>query len=51
MRTPAKNILLARLVENKGDPKKAKKEKGELILGKLKGESQKISVLPVACIA
>ena len=27
--------MFAWLVENKGDPKKAKKQKGELILGKL----------------
>ena len=30
-----KMICFAWLVENKGDPKKAKKEKGELILGKV----------------
>ena len=29
-----KNIFFAWLVESKGDPKKTKKEKGELILGK-----------------
>ena len=34
IRTPAKNICFAWLVENKGNPKKAKKQKGELILGK-----------------
>ena len=33
IRTPAKNMSFAWLVENKGDPKKAKKEKGELIWG------------------
>ena len=34
IRTPAKKYLFAWLVENKGNPKKAKKQKGELILGK-----------------
>ena len=34
IRTPAKNTFCAWLVQNKGDPKKAKSEKGELILGK-----------------
>ena len=35
IRTPANNIILAWSVENKGDPEKAKKEKGELILRKI----------------
>ena len=32
--TPAKKNCFAWLVENKGNPKKAKKQKGQLILGK-----------------
>ena len=36
-----KHIFFAWLVENKGDPKKAKKEKGELILGMV--QTQKVA--------
>ena len=38
IRTPAKQYLFCLVSENKGDPKKAKQQKGELILGKETGE-------------